>query len=113
MNNLWWSKLTYIVFLIFFAYFLLLIIYYSILGIIGFIESKKWMRKKEEEDYPLAYFTTFEIPVSIIIPAHNEELWIADSVKSILNLNYPMFELIIVDDESTDGTFEELNKILD
>lgn len=113
MNNLWWLKFTYTAFLIFFGYFLLLIIYYFVLGIIGFIESKKWMRKKEEENYSLAYFTTFEIPVSIIIPAHNEELWIADSVKSILNLNYPKFELIIVDDESTDRTFEELNKILD
>ncbi|MDD5731094.1 MAG: glycosyltransferase family 2 protein, partial [Candidatus Omnitrophica bacterium] len=113
MNNLFLAGFTYTVFVIFLGYFLLLISYYLFLGIVGFIESKKWVMKKEEEDYPLNYFTTFDIPVSIIIPAHNEELWIADAVKSALNLNYPKFELIIVDDGSTDGTFNELNKFLD
>ncbi|MDD4940125.1 MAG: glycosyltransferase [Candidatus Omnitrophica bacterium] len=113
MNNLWGAKFTYAAFLIFLGYFLLLSAYYLFLGIVGFIESKKWVKKREEEDYSLTYFTTFDIPVSIVLPAHNEELWIADSVKSILNLNYPKFELVIVDDGSTDGTFKELNKFLD
>jgi len=113
MIYIFWSKTVYAAFLIFLAYFLLLIFYYIVLGVMGLIESKRMARQKDEEDYSLAYFTTFDIPVSIIMPANNEEVWIADSVKSALNLNYPKFELIIVDDGSTDNTFSVLDKMLD
>ena len=49
--------------------------------------------------------------MSVIVPAHNEEMWVIDSVKSVLNLNYPEFELIIVEDGSTDRTFELLDNL--
>jgi 1,2-diacylglycerol 3-beta-glucosyltransferase len=42
--------------------------------------------------------------VSIVVPAHNEELVLATTIKSILQLDYPSFELIVVDDRSTDQT---------
>jgi cellulose synthase/poly-beta-1,6-N-acetylglucosamine synthase-like glycosyltransferase len=42
--------------------------------------------------------------VSVIVPAYNEERTIAASVQSILESDYPSFELIVVDDGSTDGT---------
>lgn len=42
--------------------------------------------------------------VSIIMPAFNAERFIVDAVESILNQTYQNFELIIVDDASTDGT---------
>ncbi len=42
--------------------------------------------------------------VSIVVPAHNEELVLATTIKSILQLDYPDFELIVVDDRSTDQT---------
>ncbi|MGD0336027.1 MAG: glycosyltransferase [Candidatus Omnitrophota bacterium] len=113
MNYLVWSKITYVAFLIFFGYFFILVLYYLFLGAVGFIEGKIWARKKEGEDYSLAYFTSFNIPVSIVMPACNEEDWISDSVKSVVNLNYPKFELIVVDDGSIDSTFDVLNKMLD
>ncbi|RHW40173.1 glycosyltransferase family 2 protein [Lysinibacillus yapensis] len=43
-------------------------------------------------------------PVSIIVPAYNEEVGVIDSVRSLLSLRYPEFEIIIVNDGSTDGT---------
>jgi chlorobactene glucosyltransferase len=43
-------------------------------------------------------------PVSIIVPARNEEKNIERCVSSILAIDYPDFELIIVDDGSTDAT---------
>ena len=36
------------------------------------------------------------IPISIIVPAHNEELTIIESIESLLRLDYPMYEIVIV-----------------
>jgi len=44
--------------------------------------------------------------VTIIVPAYNEESGIADTIKSILETEYPNKELIVVDDGSTDRTPE-------
>jgi peptidoglycan/xylan/chitin deacetylase (PgdA/CDA1 family)/glycosyltransferase involved in cell wall biosynthesis len=43
-------------------------------------------------------------PVSVLVPAHNEELGIVASVRSILASDYPEVEVVVVDDGSTDGT---------
>jgi len=49
-------------------------------------------------------------PISIIAPAHNEEKTIIESVKSLLALEYPVFEVIVVNDGSTDLTLDRLIK---
>ncbi|WP_233713629.1 glycosyltransferase family 2 protein [Lederbergia citri] len=47
-------------------------------------------------------------PVSIIVPAYNEELGVTSTVRSLLSLNYPDFEVIVVDDGSSDRTAEAM-----
>jgi len=42
--------------------------------------------------------------VSIMIPAHNEESVIANTIETVLQLDYPNFEIIAIDDRSTDRT---------
>jgi chlorobactene glucosyltransferase len=42
--------------------------------------------------------------VSIIVPARNEEANIGPCLRSLLAQDYPSYEVIVVDDESTDGT---------
>src|SRR5690606_5425641 len=42
--------------------------------------------------------------VSVLIPARNEAAVIADTVRSVMAQRYPHFELILLDDHSTDGT---------
>lgn len=106
------AKAMYILFLAFLGYYLLLLSFCIIFAVIGFLEAKQKDRESEEEDYPLVYFSSFTLPVSVIIPARNEEEWIRDSLLSVMNLNYPEFEVIVVDDGSTDKTFEILNDIL-
>ncbi|MDQ3094313.1 MAG: glycosyltransferase, partial [bacterium] len=72
-------------------------------------EYKQAKKKKNSPKYsPL---------ISIIIPAHNEEICIVDTVKSVLNNDYKKKEIIVVDDGSLDTTlkilktFKRKNKI--
>jgi cellulose synthase/poly-beta-1,6-N-acetylglucosamine synthase-like glycosyltransferase len=47
-------------------------------------------------------------PVSIVLPAYNEAAGIVDSVRSMSIVGYPRFEIVVVNDGSTDGTLETL-----
>lgn len=47
-------------------------------------------------------------PVSVIVPAYNEAETIADSLRSLLALEYPDFRVVVVNDGSTDPTLEVL-----
>jgi len=42
--------------------------------------------------------------ISVCMPAQNAELWIAESIQSIIDQSFKDWELIIVDDGSTDAT---------
>lgn len=44
--------------------------------------------------------------VSILIPAYNAEQWIGATIRSALNQMWPRKEIVVVDDGSTDGTFD-------
>lgn len=50
---------------------------------------------------------------SVIIPVHNKAPHLQRSVNSVLNQSYPNFELILIDDASTDGSSEEILKFTD
>lgn len=51
--------------------------------------------------------------ISVIMPVYNESLYIKDAIKSILNQSYQDFELIIIDDASTDNTVDLINQFND
>ena len=50
--------------------------------------------------------------ISIIMPVFNEQKFIQESIKSILNQTYQEFELIIINDGSYDDTFKKIEPFL-
>ena len=48
--------------------------------------------------------------ISIIVPAHNEAAGIAEAVRAMLTIRYPLHEVVVVDDGSTDDTFGVLSR---
>ncbi|ASJ00524.1 glycosyltransferase [Thermococcus gorgonarius] len=44
--------------------------------------------------------------VSLLMPAHNEEKTIGEAIRAALNLDYPDFEIIVIDDGSSDKTYD-------
>ena len=48
--------------------------------------------------------------MSIIVPAHNEEKTIQSCIQSLQKLDYPEYEVLVVDDGSTDKTFEKASQ---
>ncbi len=49
---------------------------------------------------------TFHPLVSLIVPAYCEEVTIVENIRSLIRLDYPRFEIIVVNDGSSDGTVE-------
>lgn len=60
-----------------------------------------------------AFASPLTPPVSVLLPAYNEEPGIVESVRSLLALRYPELEVIVVNDGSTDGTLRRLAEAFD
>ena len=65
-------------------------------------------RQEDEEALVWRRYADASPPVAVLAPAFNEEAGIVDSVRSLLSLHYPNFEVVIINDGSTDGTLARL-----
>ncbi len=72
---------------------------YAIYMQIAFKHQKRKLKKK-----PVEINYNYKPFVSILIPSHNEQSVIAKTVENVLNLEYPRFEVIVIDDRSSDNT---------
>lgn len=91
-----------------------------VIGVVGFY-LVLWMRstppKKDRVKKSASNAENSEQPanrplVSIIVPARNEERNIRRCVESLLEQSYPNYEVIVVDDGSTDDTPDILENII-
>ena len=57
--------------------------------------------------------TAYEIPISLMVTAFNEEAVIVESIRSLLQTDYPEFEIVVVNDGSKDQTLEVLIEAFD
>jgi cellulose synthase/poly-beta-1,6-N-acetylglucosamine synthase-like glycosyltransferase len=107
------EQLAYVGTLVCLAYMLGVFALYSILIIFAALDNSIRSRETLSEDFELLSQSRFTIPVSVIVPAFNEEGVVAVTVQSVLDFDYPEFELIVVEDGSTDDTFGVLEQLLD
>ena len=98
------ETLSYLILLYFFSlnafYFLFMVL--SLSGILHYRNITTFVSFKEVFRLPLVK------PITIISPAFNEEKTIVESVRSLLSLEYPLYEVIVVNDGSTDQTLDKL-----
>lgn len=76
--------------------FMLLFRYFSVL-LLAYLYITKYTVQEKDGYYPF---------ISILAPAYNEGVTIRDSVQSLLELDYPNYEIIIINDGSKDNTAE-------
>ena len=62
------------------------------------------LKKRKLEKYPQIINENYKPYVTVMIPAHNEESVISNTVHNILNMDYENFDIIVIDDRSTDNT---------
>lgn len=85
-------------------------IFYNGQMLISFFDILGYMKKMKSSDYKRYIDSKNMIPISILVPAYNEEKTIVDNIKSLLALNYFEYEIIIINDGSKDSTKEKILK---
>lgn len=103
-----WETILYFYGYIIFFYSLALIVSYAMLLVLAYIHSSKYLKWTNDHICYAVEGSPFAPGVSIVAPAYNEEKTIVDNVNSLLQLDYPNFEVIIVNDGSKDKTLELL-----
>ncbi len=78
---------------------------YLILGIFSAIALRRYLRKNSYINYNSLVLSPLSPKISIIAPAFNESKTIIDNIRTLLSLYYNNYEVIIVNDGSTDNTF--------
>ena len=89
-------------------YFVALNSIYLILFLISLVEVLKFVRRTFFSDYRQIMQSDMTWPISVLIPAHNEEKTIVETVRSMLMVNYGEFEIVVINDGSTDATLRKL-----
>lgn len=95
-----------------FWYFVVLNLFYFLLLVLAAITLNEY-RNRMRAERGISLPEEFKRPFSILVPAHNEELYIVESVKALLSMDYPEFEVIVCNDGSTDRTLDVLIKAYD
>ena len=81
---------------------------YIILSIISAIETNHYLKKNSFVNYTKILASPFAPTISIIAPAYNESLTIIENVRSLLSIQYVNYEVLIINDGSTDDSLEKL-----
>ena len=90
------------------AYFLLINSFYFLFNMLSLAGILRYRRLVAFVRFGEIFRMPIVRPVSVIVPACNEEAGIIESVRSLLALRYPVFEVVVVNDGSTDATLARL-----
>ena len=95
------------------VYYGIVNLYYLAVHILSLFELRDNVRESEWNPPFRPFQSPFYPGMAVLVPAYNEEATIAESLRSLLTLNYPDLEIMVVNDGSTDATMDVLRREFD
>ncbi|HEX2139241.1 MAG TPA: glycosyltransferase [Woeseiaceae bacterium] len=92
---------------LFFGYFLLIYATYAALNMMAVVQIRRYLQIASLTDADNV-FSTLDLPISVIVPAYNEAATIITSTRAMLQLEYPDYEVLVINDGSKDETLQKL-----
>lgn len=96
-----------------FLYFVIWNSSYFLFNVLAFVHLRERGHEYHRRSMRKLFQSGFYEPVSVLIPAHNEAHSIVQTVRSALHLEYPEFEVVVVNDGSDDDTLAELARVFE
>ena len=90
------------------TYYLLINAGYLLIHVLALFELRDNVRESNWDPPFRPFDSPFYPGVAMVVPAYNEAATIVESVRSMLSLNYPDQEIVVVNDGSTDQTLDRL-----
>ncbi|TJY44597.1 glycosyltransferase [Cohnella pontilimi] len=87
---------------------LIVLLFYGFFMVASLIYLRRIRKLDESFPYDELLNVSYTRPISILVPAFNEEAGICGSVRSLLSIEYPEFEVIVINDGSADGTLRTM-----
>lgn len=103
-----WEFLLFFFGYVILGYSLLLIVSYVMLLVFAYQYSFRYRQWSNKYISNMVQSSPFVPGISVVAPAYNEEKTIVDNVRSLLKMDYPNFDVCIVNDGSKDRTLELL-----
>lgn len=96
---------------------LAILVYFSVLQLVlfgllllSFLDMRRRLAQNFYADYEAVAKSHFTFPISVLMPAYNEGRMVVECVRSVLSLDYPEHEVIVINDGSTDDTLSLLRR---
>ena len=90
------------------VYFVLLTVSYLIVTLVSAVGVHAYFRRRSASGLQRILHSRAALPVTICVSAYNEAPTIVDSVRALLTLDYPQYEVVVANDGSTDPTLRQL-----
>jgi cellulose synthase/poly-beta-1,6-N-acetylglucosamine synthase-like glycosyltransferase len=108
LESVLWHNIIWVGGWLFFSYMVFVILIYTGMLVISLTHLRRLYQLDEREPYQDILQVSYTKPVSILVPAYNELAGIYGSVRSLLSIEYPEYEVIVINDGSNDATLEKL-----
>lgn len=96
-----------------FVYFIAYVSIHTVTLVLAAIEIERYGSRLLDSTLRRTVRSPLARGISVIVPAFNESAGIIDSVRSLLAIEYPLFEIVVVNDGSSDDTLERLVETFD
>jgi cellulose synthase/poly-beta-1,6-N-acetylglucosamine synthase-like glycosyltransferase len=89
------------------------VIVHTLVLVLATVEVRRYAARGQTANLRVTLRSPLAPSISVLVPAYNEGPGIIDSVRSLLAMDYPAYEVIVIDDGSSDDTSEQLIKAFD